>query len=278
MVKNGLLNRLQEQLWRRARSQPVVRTRQLAAIVAQAVGARTRGDWSQDPATRTFQALRIFVNRELSELALALPRIVPMLRARRPACRDQLPFARGPHRQALLRRARRSRSAAIPRAARLPIRTDALPGAPLALVGRAIKPGARARSTRNPRARSAIAARRRAHRASAARRTGRAATSSDVGSERMTRVNLAAARRARRCARCRSSRRGTRRAGCSSSSSASRREARGYETEYGQLQLEQSTWAMPARVEKIAREQLRMQLPDRRAHRGRRVPARGGAR
>jgi len=38
-------------------------------------------------------------------------------------------------------------------------------------------------------------------------------------------------------------------------------EARGYETEYGQLELEQSTWGMPARIEKIAREQLRMQLP-----------------
>jgi cell division protein FtsL len=38
-------------------------------------------------------------------------------------------------------------------------------------------------------------------------------------------------------------------------------EARAFETEYGQLQLEQSTWGMPARVEKIAREQLRMQLP-----------------
>ena len=37
--------------------------------------------------------------------------------------------------------------------------------------------------------------------------------------------------------------------------------ARGYEVEYGQLQLEQSTWAMAARVEKIAREQLKMQLP-----------------
>ena len=60
---------------------PVVRTRQLAAIVAQAVGARTRGDWSQDPATRTFQALRIFVNRELAELALTLPRIVRAARA-----------------------------------------------------------------------------------------------------------------------------------------------------------------------------------------------------
>lgn len=36
--------------------------------------------------------------------------------------------------------------------------------------------------------------------------------------------------------------------------------ARQYETEYGQLQLEQSTWGMPARVEKIAREKGRMQL------------------
>jgi cell division protein FtsL len=37
--------------------------------------------------------------------------------------------------------------------------------------------------------------------------------------------------------------------------------ARTFETEYGQLQLEQSTWGMPARVEKVARETLRMQLP-----------------
>ena len=37
--------------------------------------------------------------------------------------------------------------------------------------------------------------------------------------------------------------------------------AHAYETEFGQLQLEQSTWSTPVRVEKIAREQLRMQLP-----------------
>jgi cell division protein FtsL len=40
-----------------------------------------------------------------------------------------------------------------------------------------------------------------------------------------------------------------------------RAQARDYETEFGQLQLEQSTWGIPARVEKIAREQLHMQLP-----------------
>jgi len=33
------------------------------------------------------------------------------------------------------------------------------------------------------------------------------------------------------------------------------------EVEWGQLQLEQSTWAMSARVEKIAVNQLKMQLP-----------------
>lgn len=37
--------------------------------------------------------------------------------------------------------------------------------------------------------------------------------------------------------------------------------ARNYNTEHGQLQLEQSTWGMPARIEKVARETLRMQLP-----------------
>jgi len=36
---------------------------------------------------------------------------------------------------------------------------------------------------------------------------------------------------------------------------------RNYDIEYGQLQIEQSTWAMPARIEKIAREELHMQLP-----------------
>jgi len=37
--------------------------------------------------------------------------------------------------------------------------------------------------------------------------------------------------------------------------------ARQYDVEYGQLSLEQSTWGMPARVEKIARESLHMQMP-----------------
>ena len=38
-------------------------------------------------------------------------------------------------------------------------------------------------------------------------------------------------------------------------------QSRAYDVEYGQLQLEQSTWATPGRVENVAREQLRMQAP-----------------
>lgn len=46
---------------------PIVRTAQLAEIVRRAVPARFRGE-RIDPATRTFQALRIAVNRELEIL------------------------------------------------------------------------------------------------------------------------------------------------------------------------------------------------------------------
>ena len=38
--------------------------------------------------------------------------------------------------------------------------------------------------------------------------------------------------------------------------------AKQYEVEWGQLQLEQSTWAMHARIEQIATSQLQMHVPD----------------
>ena len=41
-----------------------------------------------------------------------------------------------------------------------------------------------------------------------------------------------------------------------------RTEAAGYKTEYEQLRLEQSTWAMHSRVEEIATKQLKMEVPD----------------
>ena len=58
------------------RREPIVRTRQLAEVVARAVRTREPG---QDPATRTFQALRIHVNQELEELALMLPQAAALL-------------------------------------------------------------------------------------------------------------------------------------------------------------------------------------------------------
>jgi 16S rRNA (cytosine1402-N4)-methyltransferase len=54
---------------RREGGQPVQRTGELAALVARAVRTREPG---QDPATRTFQALRIHVNAELEELEQGL--------------------------------------------------------------------------------------------------------------------------------------------------------------------------------------------------------------
>jgi 16S rRNA (cytosine1402-N4)-methyltransferase len=52
-------------------------TRELAEVVAGAVKTREPG---KDPATRTFQALRIFINAELEELQQALNASLPVLR------------------------------------------------------------------------------------------------------------------------------------------------------------------------------------------------------
>jgi 16S rRNA (cytosine1402-N4)-methyltransferase len=60
-----------------ARAQgPLTRTGQLAEVVAAAVPTREPG---KHPATRTFQAIRIHVNRELEQLESALPQAVRLL-------------------------------------------------------------------------------------------------------------------------------------------------------------------------------------------------------
>ena len=56
----------------------ITTTGQLTKIVA---GAVTRFEPGQNPATRTFQALRIHVNQELEELAVVLPQCVALLGA-----------------------------------------------------------------------------------------------------------------------------------------------------------------------------------------------------
>ena len=134
--------------------QPVVTTRQLAAAVAQAVGARTRGDWRQDPAARTFQALRIAVNRELHEVSAALP----LLTARLATGGRLAVISFHSLEDRIVKRFFASASRPFggdPRLRRAPIREAALPPSPLRVLGRAIKPSA-AEIARNPRARSAV--------------------------------------------------------------------------------------------------------------------------
>jgi 16S rRNA (cytosine1402-N4)-methyltransferase len=58
------------------RNRPISTTHQLAGVVVSAVGRRPGGP---HPARRTFQALRIAVNRELEELAASLPQAVALL-------------------------------------------------------------------------------------------------------------------------------------------------------------------------------------------------------
>jgi 16S rRNA (cytosine1402-N4)-methyltransferase len=133
---------------------PIRTTRDLATVVAQAVGARTRGDWRQDPAARTFQAIRIAVNHELHELSAVLP----MLTSRLVAGGRLAVISFHSLEDRIVKRFFASASQPFggdPRLARAPIRESALPGAPLRIIGRAIKPSAE-ESRRNPRARSAV--------------------------------------------------------------------------------------------------------------------------
>lgn len=126
--------------------QPLQTTRQLAELVAQVVGWREPG---KHPATRTFQAIRLFVNQELDALRRGLKGAVDRLKAGgrlavitfhsledrivkhffRDACRDFVPAPRG-----------------LPQAARAPT---------LKIVGKPQKPGAE-ETRHNPRSRSAL--------------------------------------------------------------------------------------------------------------------------
>ncbi len=61
----------------REQGQPITTTKELADLVARAAGPRKR--WHIHPATRTFQALRIAVNRELEDLGRFVATAIDLL-------------------------------------------------------------------------------------------------------------------------------------------------------------------------------------------------------
>lgn len=127
--------------------EPIVRTQQLADLVAAAVRTREAG---QDPATRTFQALRILVNRELEEVSLMLPQAVARL-AR--GGRLAVVSFHSLEDRIVKRFMRALAQPALPRD--LPIRASEMPQAALRIIGRPVRPGA-AEVAANARARSAV--------------------------------------------------------------------------------------------------------------------------
>jgi 16S rRNA (cytosine1402-N4)-methyltransferase len=127
--------------------QPISGTRELAAIVAHAVKTREKG---KDPATRTFQAIRIFINKELEELEVGLHAALQYL---------------APHgrlavisfhslEDRIVKRFMASKANAPQPDRRLPIRAVDLPQPDIKLLSR-LKP-TDAEVADNPRARSAI--------------------------------------------------------------------------------------------------------------------------
>ncbi|MEW5771005.1 MAG: 16S rRNA (cytosine(1402)-N(4))-methyltransferase RsmH [Pseudomonadota bacterium] len=127
---------------------PLATTRQLATLVAGAVRTRERG---QDPATRTFQAVRIFINRELEELEAALPQAVGVLR---PGGRLVV-ISFHSLEDRMVKRFMRGEAEGEKAPPEIPLTADALRPGRLRLIGKAVRPG-EAECRANPRARSAV--------------------------------------------------------------------------------------------------------------------------
>ena len=127
---------------------PIDTTRKLAQLVAQNVRTRERG---QDPATRTFQAVRIFINRELEEVEAVLPQV--MRRLKQGGLLAVIAFHSLEDRIVKQFVKKYSQHPPLPRWAA--VKEADLPLPPLKAVGKAIKPGVEETAS-NPRARSAV--------------------------------------------------------------------------------------------------------------------------
>ena len=127
--------------------EPIATTGQLAALVAGAVKTREKG---KDPATRTFQAVRIFINQELEDLDAGLTQAFGRL----------APFGRlvvisfHSLEDRIVKRFLAGKANVAQPDRRLPIRASELPQPEARLLGK-MKPGA-AEVAANPRSRSAV--------------------------------------------------------------------------------------------------------------------------
>src|SRR5688572_1234145 len=129
------------------REEPIDRTSQLAAIAARAVRTREPG---KHPATRTFQALRIFINDELGELERGLAAALDVLA---PGGRLAVVSFHSLE-DRIVKRFMQRESRLPTELARLPV-TPAGAAPRLRIVGRKVRPG-NAERAGNPRARSAL--------------------------------------------------------------------------------------------------------------------------
>jgi 16S rRNA (cytosine1402-N4)-methyltransferase len=122
-------------------------TGELAKVVGAAVRTREVG---QDPATRTFQAIRIHVNQELEELSLALPQALAVLG---PGGRLVVISFHSLEDRIVKTFMRDRARPQVPE--RLPLRAHEMPQPELKIVGKPVRAGDAERAA-NPRARSAI--------------------------------------------------------------------------------------------------------------------------
>jgi len=126
----------------------IATTRQFAALVEKTVRTREPG---QHPATRSFQALRIFINQELEELSLALPQCVTHLA---PGGRLVV-ISFHSLEDRIVKRFLREQSQPPRLPKRLPVRSAEFARPMLRLVGKPVFPG-EAEIAANPRSRSAV--------------------------------------------------------------------------------------------------------------------------
>jgi 16S rRNA (cytosine1402-N4)-methyltransferase len=123
-------------------------TRELAELVGKTVRTREPG---QHPATRTFQALRIFINQELEEVELVLPQAVRGLRT---GGRLAV-IAFHSLEDRIVKRFMQNAAKADHLPSKLPIRANEVNVSTLRIIGKPVRPSD-AEVSANPRARSAI--------------------------------------------------------------------------------------------------------------------------